>query len=203
MGTHNSPETRLKISESNKGRVAWNKGKHVYLSEEAKMSKREKMKEILTGRKQSPERRLINSISQLGKKLSIETKFKISNATKGEKSHRWKGGITKINHSIRDGIESRLWKKAVFIRDNWTCKKCKLRNGSGKRTYLQSHHIKNFSKYPELRFTINNGITLCKKCHREFHKKYGLRNNTIKQIKEFLKEARKLIKEKPFKKESK
>ena len=31
-----------------------------------------------------------------------------------------------------------------------------------------------------------NGITLCEKCHKEFHKTYGYKNNNIKQLKEFL-----------------
>jgi hypothetical protein len=77
----------------------------------------------------------------------------------------WKGGITPINVRIRHSIEFRLWREAVFARDNWTCQKCKVRGN-----ILHPHHIKSFSKYPELRFAIDNGITLCKVCHEELHR---------------------------------
>ena len=59
-------------------------------------------------------------------------------------------------------IEDRIWRKQVFERDKYVCQKCKK---AGKK--LQAHHIKSFSKHPELRLDINNGITLCIKCHRE------------------------------------
>jgi len=51
---------------------------------------------------------------------------------------------------------------------------------------LEAHHIKNFADNPELRFAVNNGITLSKKAHREFHKIYGTRNNNKKQLDKFL-----------------
>jgi hypothetical protein len=85
-------------------------------------------------------------------------------STAGAKSPSWKGGITPENVKIRTSNASIEWRKAVFGRDNFTCKDCGQYGGA-----LQAHHIKRFSEYPKLRFEITNGITLCKTCH----KKYG------------------------------
>ena len=79
-------------------------------------------------------------------------------------------------------MEFRLWREAVFARDNWTCQKYGIKGGR-----LHPHHIKNFSEYPELRFAVDNGITFSEKAHKEFHKKYGIKNNTKEQLEEFLK----------------
>lgn len=86
----------------------------------------------------------------------------------GDKNPSWKGGITPINHKIRTSIEYILWRKSVFTRDNWTCQECGERGN-----ILHAHHIKPFARYPELRTSIENGITLCYTCHKEIHKKYG------------------------------
>lgn len=98
----------------------------------------------------------------------------MSNIRKGERSHFWKGGVTGINDKIRTGIEFRLWREAVFARDNWTCQSCGERGGT-----LQSHHIKTFAKYPELRFAIDNGRTLCKICHKTTDS-YGWKGRLLK-----------------------
>ena len=110
----------------------------------------------------------------------LEVRKKLSEAHKGEKSYLWKGGISPENKRVRKGIEFRLWRESVFARDNWTCQKCLERGGT-----LHPHHIKNFAEYPELRLAIDNGITFCQECHEEFHKIYGKRNNSEKQLKEY------------------
>jgi len=104
------------------------------------------------------------SIAKTGSIASIKTRKKMSIVHSGDKSHFWKGGITKINYLIRNSVEYDIWRTSVFERDNYICQECKQVGGN-----LEAHHIKLFSKYIKLRFDINNGITLCKKCHKLKH----------------------------------
>ena len=120
----------------------------------------------------------------LGKKFSEETKRKMSEAHKGEKSSLWRGGKMKnypLLRQIRESLEYRLWRKSVLERDNFTCMKTGIKGGN-----LQAHHINNFADFSELRTSIENGITLNKEVHKEFHKIYGRGNNTKEQLEEFL-----------------
>jgi hypothetical protein len=73
--------------------------------------------------------------------------------------------ITPINKLIRNSKEMEDWRNKVFERDNWTCQKCRARSKANGYIRIEAHHIKPFAKFPELRFEIDNGITLCKKCH--------------------------------------
>ena len=82
----------------------------------------------------------------------------------GSKHWNWKGGISPENKLIRNGTAIRLWRKEVFERDDYTCQRCNQKGGT-----LHAHHIKEFSKYPELRFEITNGMTLCRGCHKKIH----------------------------------
>ena len=68
---------------------------------------------------------------------------------------------------LRTSKEYRDWRKAVLQRDKYTCMHCGLHNDD---TELNAHHIKPFSIYPELRFDIDNGLTLCRNCHINVHK---------------------------------
>jgi len=104
--------------------------------------------------------------SNLGKKLSLEVRKKLSEAHKGEKAYNWKGDESANKIRLRHQLEAKLWREAVFTRDDWTCQKCKQRGGK-----LHAHHIKSFANFPKLRFAIDNGVTLCKKCHQGGHKK--------------------------------
>jgi len=78
----------------------------------------------------------------------------------GEKCHLWKGGITPENHKIRNSTEYKQWRTAVFERDDYTCQDCEERGG-----VLNADHIQPFAYFPDLRFVIENGRTLCRSCH--------------------------------------
>jgi 5-methylcytosine-specific restriction endonuclease McrA len=96
----------------------------------------------------------------VGHKHSEETKRKIGYAN-GIK----KGWITPINQLIRHSNEYKLWREAVLKRDKWTCIWCGVIGC--RKTPIHADHIKPFSLFPELRFAIDNGRTLCKECHRK------------------------------------
>lgn len=151
IGHSVSLETRKKISEAHKGRKPWNKG--IPCKQETK----EKLRR-----------------ANLGKTYTDEYKRKQSESHKGEKHWNWKGGITKINYKIRRSLEYRLWRDAVYKRDKYTCIWC----GDNTSGNLEADHIKPFSTYPALRFAIDNGRTLCKKCHRKTET-YGYKYKNI------------------------
>jgi len=126
----------------------------------------------------------VGNKNNLGKKLSIETrkKMSVSHLKRKNKHHNWKDGNRRSNNKkIRMSIEYKLWREACFKRDNFICQKYGISGG-----ILNAHHINNFSEFPEIRTSIENGITLSKKAHKEFHKKYGNKNNTKEQLLEFL-----------------
>jgi hypothetical protein len=185
-----SETTRKKLSESHKGKMP-------------------KFIPDNTGRIHSAETRKNMSLAHIGKKLSEEQKLKIGKANLGQhyqseewkkkisqermgkgnpmygirgSAHpRWKGGLTSEREMARKGVEARLWRKSVFERDNFTCQKYKIKGGT-----LNAHHINNFADFTELRYAIDNGITLSEKAHKEFHLLFGKRNNTREQLQEFL-----------------
>lgn len=129
------------------------------------------------GKKHSKESRLKMRLAHKGKKLSEATKIKMR-LRKGENSPNWKGGITPVNERIRNSLEYSLWRKAVFQRDNYTCIWC----GNKTSGSLNADHIKPFSLFPELRFAIDNGRTLCKDCHKTTDTYGGKMNKYMKLL---------------------
>lgn len=79
----------------------------------------------------------------------------------GEKSHKWRGGLTGRTQLLRNSRHYKLWRTAVFERDDYTCQLCGERGGA-----LTADHIKPWALYPALRFDVLNGRTLCRKCHK-------------------------------------
>jgi hypothetical protein len=125
-------------------------------SEESKRKRSESMKRWA---KENPEAAALRSVNN-----------------RAENHYNWKGGVTNLNQAIRRLSEFRKWASAVKSRDKG-CVNC------GSKMNLESHHIVLFSdllhKYKietrgqarscEELWDINNGITLCEKCHAEEH----------------------------------
>lgn len=169
LGKKVSDETKKKISDSLKGN-SYRKGIKHTDEVKAKISKSH------TGVKLSEQHRstLLGNKRACGMKHSEETKQKMSAKRIGENNGNWKGGITPINRSIRTSLKYKTWRNSVFIRDDYTCVLCNMRGCE-----LNADHIKPFSLYPELRFELSNGRTLCVPCHKKTDtyagniKKYG------------------------------
>lgn len=58
--------------------------------------------------------------------------------------------------------EYRQWRVSVIRRDS-TCVIC------GSLQNRQAHHVEDGSRSIEGRFDVANGVTLCSKCHTQFH----------------------------------
>jgi hypothetical protein len=116
--------------------------------------------------------------ANIGKHHTLETRKKMSEIRKGENSYLWKGGITEFNKQVRMLFEYELWRESIFKRDNYTCQMCNNKGGElhahhKKQLYelLHENNIKTIEEAKNCKelWDINNGITLCKKCHMEKH----------------------------------
>jgi len=118
-----------------------------------------------------------------GKPRRQETKDKISAKMKGriiteearkKISEAHKALWDKIGRvgRVERGWKFARWKKEIYKRDNYKCQKC------GSDESICAHHILSWKDYPELRFELLNGITLCFECHKKAHKG-KTRNNPI------------------------
>ena len=67
----------------------------------------------------------------------------------------------------------------MFKRDAFTCQRCHDNRGGN----LEAHHLNSYTDFPDERFVLENGITLCRECHKEFHRVYTYRHNTREQFK--------------------
>ncbi|KKL89139.1 hypothetical protein LCGC14_1917680 [marine sediment metagenome] len=130
-----SKEHRKKISESNRRRIYT-------------LEMREKMSEAHKGNIHSEETK---------RKMSVSRKGLIV----GEKHYRWNPDREAVRRDLRNDAIYKQWVKLVKDRDNWKCRIAN-ENCNGK---VVAHHILSWADYLELRYEINNGITLCQAHH--------------------------------------
>jgi 5-methylcytosine-specific restriction endonuclease McrA len=105
----------------------------------------------------------------LGCKRSVEYRRKLSEywaEHREEHNHYKDGNGNSARKTDMSRLEYRLWREAVFERDDWTCQTCGQRGGK-----LRAHHIEPYAENSELRLSVRNGTTLCQNCHLAVHTK--------------------------------
>ena len=141
----------MKDAKFKKGHIPWNKGKKNWMSKEAK-------ERMIAKKKDKP-------AWNKGKKCPYVSEWnKLHPTGKGEKNPNWKGGL--LAHQ----------KKQALIRDDYTCQICGLRD----KEIMEVDHIIPQCVAPELKFELNNLMTLCPNCHRRKsirEKKQGYTHN--------------------------
>ena len=169
---------RLKISKTTQG-----KNNHFYGKKHTKKTKQKISKK------------------NKGKTHSEETKQKIRKTLKKLRSipincPTYIDGRTPLHIMIHNLEKYKIWRNKVFKRDNYKCQKCEDNKGGN----LEAHHKKRFSiilneflqQYSQFSpiedketlvrlaityepfWDVNNGITLCEKCHKKIHKRIGV-----------------------------
>lgn len=92
----------------------------------------------------------------------LERASKRLKGTTGESAIRWVKDRSKLaKRQDRNDSAYKDWRRKVWERDRFMCK-IGNQDCCGK---IQAHHILPWRNYPELRYEVNNGITLCKKHH--------------------------------------
>lgn len=110
----------------------------------------------------------------------------LNKSKSGVNSPSWKHDLTREERELSQDRnllpEYSVWRQLVLQRDNFTCQITGQIGGK-----LCTHHIFNWANYKDLRFVVENGITLSVKIHKLFHKLYKKKNNTKEQFEEFRK----------------
>lgn len=170
-----SPEHRRKIGDANRGRkrpdlaefnrtrtdlvgrTAWNKGIRGI---------RTRPKGIPAWNRGVPhteETKRKISAKARGRLVSLETRQKLSVAFSGEANPQYLDGRSEVKW-VRSSKRMKKWRRAVWERDNYMCAICGCRC-----VKPHAHHKKPVALYPELKYDVDNGITLCPGCHRKLH----------------------------------
>ena len=153
-------ETKAKI------RKAWEKRRLTFVPPmKGKKMSEESRRKMSDAAKNRPSNRI-------GKPHTAETKARISAITRertprGAAHYAYRNGEFQRGLDDRRSVEYQEWRNAVYRRDGYVCQHC----GDNKGGNLHAHHIKEFADYPDLRFVVENGLTLCQTCHEKVHLK--------------------------------
>lgn len=130
-------------------------------SEEA----RQKMSVAAKGKPKSPEHAAKCRVASLGKTFGPYSperiwsqRFSILVRNMLAFEHKW---WCKHSRDRRRGGQYNQWRRAILVRDGYTCQGC-----GATPLRLDTHHLLSWERFPDLRYDIENGVSLCVAYHR-------------------------------------
>lgn len=97
-------------------------------------------------------------------KSTPESSRKAGLKIRGKNHWNWIPDRSKIKKKERPS-EAETWGRDILYRDDFTCQICHEVGNN-----LNAHHIKSWKDYPDDRYDLDNGITLCFECHKWVHR---------------------------------
>jgi len=114
------------------------------------------------------------------REISSKNATKLGLSQVGDAHPRWDDSLTDEERFRNRDHALKKWRISVFVRDNRKCAIC------GARQKINAHHIYSYTSCPGRRYDTENGITLCKKHHMDFHAKHGYGDNDAWQLLDYI-----------------
>ena len=117
---------------------------------------------------------LMNCVCDCGEKISVSASHLKSGHTtscgcfrlemlQGETNPNYRPDLPLEERNGKRGYPIERWALAVKRRDNFTCQVC------GSKEKLVAHHLNSYASAKDKRYDIENGVTMCRDCHTDFH----------------------------------
>jgi len=125
----------------------------------------------------------VGSCKCLQRERKIEGVRKSSKERVGPKHHAWNHNLTEEQRSLRQHQKFMLKRtsRSCFERDRFKCIIC----DSNKK--IHAHHLNSWKYFPEDRISVDNLMTLCDSCHKQYHKSVKLKEVTKENFNIYLK----------------
>lgn len=117
---------------------------------------------------------MMNCVCDCGENVSVSASHLKSGHTtscgcfrlemlQGEANPNYRPDLPMEERNGKRGYPIERWALSVKRRDNFTCQVC------GSKEKLVAHHLNSYASAKDRRYDIENGVTMCRDCHTDFH----------------------------------
>lgn len=85
----------------------------------------------------------------------------------GENNYFYRKDGKETDLRYENTTELKQWRQAIYDKYNRTCVICGQKHNS--QNIIEAHHLWGYFDFPDKIYDVENGVTLCKHHHRQFH----------------------------------